>query len=59
MGPLHCPLCIGLALLTMGRVAAHALLVQRINGWRKLLIFVPIRLVNNHDSKVNFTIPCP
>jgi hypothetical protein len=34
MGPLHCPLCVGLALLTMGRVAAHALLVQRISGWR-------------------------
>jgi hypothetical protein len=34
MGPLHCPLCVGLALLTMGRVAAHGLLVQRLSGWR-------------------------
>ena len=34
MGPLHCPLCVGLALLTMGRVAAHGLLMQRLSGWR-------------------------
>lgn len=32
MGPLHCPLCVGLALLSIGRVATHALLLQRLIG---------------------------
>ena len=34
MGPLHCPLCIGLAVLSFSRVAAHALLLQRLSGLR-------------------------
>ncbi len=32
MGPLHCPLCIGLALLSIGRVGAQGLLLLRMGG---------------------------
>ena len=32
MGPLHCPLCIGLAVLSIFRVSAHALLLWRMGG---------------------------
>lgn len=30
MGPLHCPLCIGLALLSLGRGLAHAALLWQL-----------------------------
>lgn len=32
MGPLHCPLCIGLALLSLLRTAAYGLLLVRMAG---------------------------
>lgn len=32
MGPLHCPLCIGLALLSMLRTAAHGVLLAQAAG---------------------------
>jgi hypothetical protein len=33
MGPLHCPLCIGLALLSMLRTAAYGMLLARMAGF--------------------------
>jgi hypothetical protein len=33
MGPLHCPLCIGLALLSMLRTAAYGVLLARMAGF--------------------------
>ena len=33
MGPLHCPLCIGLALLSILRTAAYGLLLARLVGF--------------------------
>jgi hypothetical protein len=33
MGPLHCPLCIGLALLSLLRTAAYGMLLARMAGF--------------------------
>ncbi|MFN7899848.1 MAG: hypothetical protein ACK5N0_09335 [Synechococcaceae cyanobacterium] len=33
MGPLHCPLCIGLALLSILRTAAYGVLMARLAGF--------------------------
>lgn len=33
MGPLHCPLCIGLAMLSLLRTAAHGVLLAQAAGF--------------------------
>jgi hypothetical protein len=33
MGPIHCPLCIGLALLSVLRTAAYGVLMARMAGF--------------------------
>lgn len=33
MSLMHCPLCVGLAVLSVLRAGAHLLLVERLMGW--------------------------